>query len=43
MAGYYVPERPSRTERALNIAVNLGAAVYVWWRFRRPTLWKAGR
>lgn len=27
-----------------DLLINLGAAVYVWWRFRRPTiLRRAGR
>ena len=29
--------------RAVNVGINLAAALYVWWRFRRPTLRRAAR
>ena len=43
MTGYYVPERPSRTERALGVIVNLAVYAYAWARYGRPTLRRAGR
>ncbi|NUS54764.1 MAG: hypothetical protein HOV66_07860 [Streptomycetaceae bacterium] len=43
MTGYYVPERPSRTERALGIVVNLAIYAYAWARYGRPTLRRAAR